>query len=67
MNALNEFDVFDAFEKEGEDVGQDLWDAVANAKEIKLPAPSFGGLKFKSGVDSMKCKTEPTFEIRYAE
>ena len=37
----SKYDVFDAFDKEGEDVGADLWDAVANAKEIKLPAPSF--------------------------
>ena len=59
----DKYDVFDAFEKEDEDVGADLWDAVANAKEIKLPAPSFGGLKFKSGVDIMKSKTEPTFEL----
>jgi len=59
------YDVFDAFDKEGEDVGADLWDAVANAKEISPPnrPDRFGGLKFKSGVDAMKSKAEPTFEI----
>jgi len=57
------YDVFDAFHKAGEDIGADLWDAVANAEEIKLPAPSFGGLKFKSGVDILKSETAPTFEL----
>ena len=63
QNKPDKYDVFDAFDKEGEDVGADLWDAVANAKEIKLPAPSFGGLKFKSGVDILKSETAPTFEL----
>ncbi len=56
------FDIYDAFTKDND--AHEFYDALANAESLRPPAPErFGGLKFKSGVEVMKSKTEPTFEI----
>ena len=49
---------------EGEDVGADLWDAVANAKEIKPVIPdTLGRFKVIGGVDARTRKYKKTFQL----